>query len=467
MSDSYSPAGPSRTPMNVSPPLQQGDPATSEQARTYLLLKRRFTRILPTFCRRRRKAKIQVYNYEPDTTHRDCHLLPSLPVSDAGLVEINDEQLRELPCDDATRKPVYKWATLYENQRGITLFSTPYYSPQSLLPLDPPSYTLPTPEPSRRVWNAQPTVSLASYPLPDGTWHWVSRDWMIDMRGDEVQHDGFEYAWSFRSRRWRPNAGWLGAGGWVRRRRWVRLMVRNPRRKISATNLKQTGDGNQLEGTPIMAEHAPQLVLIMHEDDDVTRPPSVVSSPVEDEDDVMGVWKGDERDWTRCHDALKRLDRDGRKLELWKRWLGIDYPLDESDTAPNAGTPEENKEEIIVDGKGKGKIISRQYDAPPSSPGSSSVDKELANDTGIRLEKAPKEFIAPIIRIYGAEVLNLFVYPDSRAQFLQILDIACLLEELRAGMSVPNSSEVVDFWSYGHELESLRDRRDLDPDFEN
>lgn len=48
------------------------------------------------------------------------------------------------------------------------------------------------------------------------------------MRTDsgEVQHDGFEYNWMFRSHHWHAKVGKLSAGGWVRRRRWIRLMMR-------------------------------------------------------------------------------------------------------------------------------------------------------------------------------------------------------------------------------------------------
>ena len=60
----------------------------------------------------------------------------------------------------------------------------------------------------------QPPLSLESYPLPDGNWHWVSRCWMIDMRTDtgEVQHDGFEYNWFFRRHNWRAQIGSFNAG---------------------------------------------------------------------------------------------------------------------------------------------------------------------------------------------------------------------------------------------------------------
>ncbi|KAE9408068.1 hypothetical protein BT96DRAFT_808509, partial [Gymnopus androsaceus JB14] len=108
----------------------------------------------------------------------------------------------------------------------LTAFSIPYYSSNSLLPTDPAPFTLPSAVSLKRAH--QPDVSLKEYPLPDGNWHWVSNSWMVDMRTDsgEVQHDGFEYNWMFRSNHWHATVGKLSAGGWVRRRRWVRLMMR-------------------------------------------------------------------------------------------------------------------------------------------------------------------------------------------------------------------------------------------------
>jgi hypothetical protein len=38
--------------------------------------------------------------------------------------------------------------------------------------------------------------------------------------------------------------------------------------------------------------------------------------------DVREIWRGDENDWSRCHAALKTLRGDGRRLELWKSWIG-------------------------------------------------------------------------------------------------------------------------------------------------
>jgi hypothetical protein len=38
--------------------------------------------------------------------------------------------------------------------------------------------------------------------------------------------------------------------------------------------------------------------------------------------DVLEIWRGNDNDWSRCHTALKTLRSDGRRLELWKSWIG-------------------------------------------------------------------------------------------------------------------------------------------------
>jgi hypothetical protein len=224
----------------------------------------------------------------------------------------------ELPTPSAALdedKDVYRWCVLYEvrlhlpraphpaeradrtsagthapsphtradaHARSITLFSTAYYSALTLLPMDPPAFTVPLPGRGR-----QPAVSLTEFPLPDGTWRWASRAWMVDMRADgAVAHDGFEYNACFRARGWSAAAG---ARGFVRRRRWVRLMMRP-------------------------AQHPP---------------PADVPAPAPGHDhETEGaaeerVWCGDPAaDWARCHAQLRRAGRDGVRLELWATWLG-------------------------------------------------------------------------------------------------------------------------------------------------
>lgn len=200
----------------------------------------------------------------------------------------------------------------------MTLFSTPYYSYLSLLPTDPPPFTVPSP--SNFTRRNQPTVSLDSYTLPDGTWQWISREWMVDMRGEgQTQYDGFEYNWLFQRKHWRAEVGSLNAGGWVRRRRWVRLMMRPALRN----SLLEQGS---VTPTPHMLFQ--NIMHLEHNEAGMTRPPSVVSSePSEedgDEEEFDLIWQGDpQADWDRCHAVLTKLGTDGRQLEMWHLWLNI------------------------------------------------------------------------------------------------------------------------------------------------
>jgi hypothetical protein len=112
---------------------------------------------------------------------------------------------------------------------------------------------------------------------------------MVDMRGEgEVDVEGWEYAWSFGSKNWKARTGFLNAGGWVRRRRWVRLMMM----------------GNDTHN------HTPEN----------KQPEGPVSLP--DMDPI--VWQGDSGDWERCLKKLKATNVDGLRLELWKDWLQED-----------------------------------------------------------------------------------------------------------------------------------------------
>lgn len=130
------------------------------------------------------------------------------------------------------------------------------------------------------------------------------------MRSDsgEVQHDGFEYNWRFRPEKWTANVGKLSGRGLVRRRRLVRLMMR-----------PATVAANEL-GTPDLSRSAVRNSTYSS----ISGFPSITN---DDADlDPEQVWQGDvEQDWIRCHTLMKRLGRDGRKLEQWKKWLGGYY----------------------------------------------------------------------------------------------------------------------------------------------
>jgi hypothetical protein len=258
-------------------------------------------------------------------------------------------------------------------------FSTPYYSRLGLLPIDPPAFTLPSI--TKQTRRHHPNVSLTSYPLPDGDWHWVSRTWMVDMSGNgRSQYDGFEYNWFFRQKHWSPLVGFMSTGGWVRRRRWVRLMMRPAR--ASTANASRNG-------TPALRGISEELLNLRHHESGATRPPSIapVTDIGEEAEEEAQVWTGDPRgDWQRCHRALVRLDRDGRRLEIWQRWLrpiNSDATMKRKPTAPPL------------------KQWSEDSNILPSQHGrftTSAVDAMLTTDTGVKVDPAARDQVSPVLR---------------------------------------------------------------------
>ncbi len=119
----------------------------------------------------------------------------------------------------------------------------------------------------------------------------------------EVHYDGFEYNWFFRRHKWRPEPSTFSAGGWVRRRRWIRLMMRPAHPTATAEHSDDDGQHPHTVSSP----------LTIVPDDSVS----------ELETEKAMVWKGDLDDWKRCHHLMTRLNRDGTKLELWRDWLGV------------------------------------------------------------------------------------------------------------------------------------------------
>ncbi|PFH54480.1 hypothetical protein AMATHDRAFT_134475 [Amanita thiersii Skay4041] len=291
------------------------------------------------------------------------------------------------------------WAVLYENQRGMTVFSVPYYSRLSLLPMDPAPYTLP----NSSFNHSNPSfTSLDDYQLPDGTWHWVSKSWMIDMRSDsgEVQHDGFEYNWIFRKHNWRARVGSFNAGGWVRRRRWIRLMMRPGQPPYESDGLSPTGRTTPTESEPVTSGST--ALFDMMPDD---------------------VWSGKdpEEDWKRCYSLMKKLEADSYKLELWYAWL------------------EPHKD------KGKGKRVEKD--------GLQTATYNNLGGATFTITSLPaKADIIAVLRQHVGELLHLFIYPDSRVRYIELLARVNLLRELDAEFGTRWTWNEVDFWSYVEQL---------------
>lgn len=239
---------------------------------------------------------------------------------------------------------------ILKNAHGVfyfrfTILSTPYYSRLGLLPHDPPPFTVPEADGRR---NKQPQVTLHDYPLPDGNWRWVSRAWMVDMRSEgQVHYDGFEYNWFFRRHKWCPEPGTLSAAGWVRRRRWVRLMVR------PAPSLEKSDDVDSQNP----ASTLPSTRHLNVPDD----------GALELEAAKATVWSDEPDNWERIHHLMVRWNRDGTRLELWREWLGVppqtrqrkawsedDYSLPPEEehatkTRPSEGAQRENLAAVVRD----------------------------------------------------------------------------------------------------------------------
>jgi len=162
--------------------------------------------------------------------------------------------------------------------------------------------------------------------------------------------------------------------------------------------------------------------------------PSITNDDADGE--AESVWTGDaEQDWTRCHTLMKRLGRDGRKLEQWKRWLG-GYYCEHSHLG-----------HLIADGKQK-KQWSEDEGLLPSQL------RESRPDSVITEGPAPTfEHIANVLRLHGDDLLHSFIYPDSRAKFLDLLGHAGLLPELNVPLGIGWSAADVDFWSYASGLD--------------
>ncbi|KAF8078618.1 hypothetical protein FPV67DRAFT_1465844 [Lyophyllum atratum] len=324
----------------------------------------------------------------------------------------------------------YEWAIVYENQRGLTLFSIPYYSRMSLLPSDPPPFTIPNASSDR----SEQLSSLTDYQLPDGTWKWVSKCWMIDMRSDsgEVQHDGFEYNTLFRTHNWSAEVGPCSVGGWVRRRRWIRLMMRPAKHKHI-----RHGDIPDGQSSPSVST-SPGFAGWHRHSVNSSFPPSIMSPDSELLDNLSGVddiWTQDdvEGNWSKCRILMKSLGRDGRKLELWKTWLSHYHP-------------DHQHAYLTVDSPGKARQKQWTEDSTPMP--SESGDDNGSTNFSERLRIPPKEYLIPVLRTHGSALLQSFVYPDSRAKFIMMLGLAGLLPELNVGLGMGLGASEMDFWSY-------------------
>lgn len=165
------------------------------------------------------------------------------------------------------------------------------------------------------------------------------------------------------------------------------------------------------------------------------------------------VWQGNEEDWHRLRHFMLRFGRDGRKLEVWRLWLGYYHP--------------EHKDMFSqVDFKGNRREKQWTEDDGPL-PSEVATLKMFSEET---VGMPPREYLIPVLHKYvsyiilsfraikltsrqGQKILRFFIYPDSRAQFLKLLALAGLLPEMNIplGNTIDVMSEV-DFFSYNSSL---------------
>ncbi|KAG0027657.1 hypothetical protein BGZ82_008822 [Podila clonocystis] len=138
-----------------------------------------------------------------------------------------DRRFFQLPSDPAPEGDfVYEF--LYQHQRGAFFLGTPKFSSKSLLPVDPDEWT-----DSRFETSAMDTTD---YELPDPSWEWVHKSWLVDMTGD-VDEDGWEYAMTFHGSPWHGNYEIFRS--FARRRRWLRLRKRKGKMMGKAASLPE------------------------------------------------------------------------------------------------------------------------------------------------------------------------------------------------------------------------------------
>lgn len=163
-------------------------------------------------------------------------------------------------------------------------------------------------------------------------------------QANTVQYDGFEYNSVFRQKGWKAETGNLGAGGYVRRRRWVRLMVREAR---TVPVMDQTTDG--------VGTNAPSII---------TQPRA--TSSVFDDDTMAAMWDGTVGDFRRCARAMNMAGRDGTKIELWARWLQLE-PRSTADQYKRKWTEDEAQRSGSLTPQSSSRIVPSPTHSSPSA----------------------------------------------------------------------------------------------------
>ncbi|KAI5898279.1 uncharacterized protein SCHCODRAFT_01037142 [Schizophyllum commune H4-8] len=142
------------------------------------------------------------------------------------------------------------------------------------------------------------------------------------------------------------------------------------------------------------------------------------------------VFVGDpESDWVRCRAAMHRLKRDGRILEVWRKWLGQSQPAKPLRGNAVARQPTRSSSGISRPGPAR----SGQVNSDVVEPGD-----------------VPLEYVRAVLDEHILDVLQLFVYPDTKARFLDLLAMVGILPRL--SMNLESIMDQTEFWSYSEGL---------------
>lgn len=143
------------------------------------------------------------------------------PNDPTSVIIVQDSRSQNAREESPESQDIYRWAVMVENQRGcvpvfvpvsnprldfnltlassVTLLGRNRYSFSSLLPNDPPPYTIP-PESAHNNQSSITPHTLDDFQLPDASWLWVSKSWLVQMAGNGGSVDGYEYNWWFREK---------------------------------------------------------------------------------------------------------------------------------------------------------------------------------------------------------------------------------------------------------------------------
>ncbi|OWB69938.1 hypothetical protein B5S30_g5377 [[Candida] boidinii] len=165
------------------------------------------------------KKIVRLPQFKDDTEFLEC--LTRLNKNN-NLTELNNLQ-GKLMVDLSDEN--YRYEVIIENQRGSTMFGVQKYSDKILMhKLDPSKF---------QTLSGSRITSLNLYPLAGIDWKWSWDSWHALMISDVDQQGWLYSSIHFGGKKWK---GFGTLGSFVRRRIWIRLREKLPKKQIIASN---------------------------------------------------------------------------------------------------------------------------------------------------------------------------------------------------------------------------------------